>query len=226
MDFYRLRVEVNDDPGCLGRALVGLGDLRINVVEIDAHSDDGAVRVDDLLIHPTRPTDIPAIADAVGRVGCRVIEIRAVSVHELEDPVTRSLRLMASIIVPGGPDDDLLAWCAGALVRSDLACVIDERVARVDSIAGRALADDLAVHGREPMKRLTSPDGHAWSLAVPFRRNRGRAAVLLSRRASGFTRTETARVRALLDSVASNADAPGHAAASPASALAGPAHGR
>ncbi len=204
MEFYCLRVEVTDEPGCLGRALLALGGLGINVVEIDAHSDDGAVRVNDLLIHPTRPIDIPAIGEAVSRVRCRVIEIRPVPVHELEDPVTRSMRLMASVIVPGGPDDDLLAWCAGALVRSDLACVVDARVARSDSIAGRALADDVAVHGRELIKRMTSPDGQAWSLAVPFEHDSRRAAVLMMRRASGFTRTETARVRALLDAVTSS----------------------
>jgi hypothetical protein len=103
----------------------------------------------DLLIHPTRPIDIPAIADAVGRVMCRVIEIRPVSVHELEDPVTRSMRFMAS--------------------RSDLACVIDAYVARRASVvAGRSL-----------------------------RAQRRGAALLMTRRASDFTRTGTARCQSV-----------------------------
>lgn len=204
MDLYRLRIEVPDDPGRLGRVLVGLGELEVNVVEIDVHSIDGTVRVDDLLIHASRPCDVPAIADLVNRVGCQVVEIRPVSVHDLEDPVTRSMRLTASVIAAGAPDGDLIAWCAGELVRSDLACVIDARVAAVHSIAGRALSENVAVHGREPVKRLSTPDGLAWSLAVPFDLTGRRTAVLVTRRTFGFTRTETARLRALLDALASH----------------------
>lgn len=43
MDLHRLRIEVDDAPGCLGRALVGLGEFDIDVVEIDVHSVDGAM---------------------------------------------------------------------------------------------------------------------------------------------------------------------------------------
>lgn len=181
MDLYRLRIEVLDDPGCLGRALVGLGDLDINVIEIDGHSVDGTVRVDDLFIHPSRPFDLPAIADAVERAGCAVIEIRPVAVHDLEDQVTRSMRLTSCVIATGGSDDQVIAWCAGELLRSDLACVIDSRIAAVDSIAGRALTENIAVHGRERVKRLSSPDGLAWSLAAPFVRTERRVAVLVTR---------------------------------------------
>jgi len=208
MDLHRLRLEVGDHPGRLGAVLVGLGRLGIDVVEIDVHSVDGTVRIDDLLIRPSRGIDIPAIAFAVEQAGGRVVEIRAASAHELEDPVTRSMRLTACVIAGAGvgSDDALIAWCAGELVRSELACVVDARVASVRSMAGRAMFGNVAVHGREPVKRLPTADGLAWSLAVPFERAGGRAAVLLTRGSSGFARTETARVRALVDAIASRVD--------------------
>jgi ACT domain len=199
MDLYRIRIEVADDPGRLGGVLVALGRLGVNVVEIDCHNVDGTVRVDDLLVHLTRPFDIPAIARAVENASCPLIDVRALSVHDLQDPVVRGMRLIAHVAAAEVVSGDLIAWCAGELVRSDLACVIDEQIATADSIARKALAGNAAVHGREWVKRLPSSGDPPWTLAVPFDRNGRRAAVVVHRAASRFTRTETARLLALLE---------------------------
>ncbi len=198
MDLYRIRIEVADDPGRMGHVLVVLGQVGINVVEIDCHNVDGAVRVDDLLVHLTRPLDIPAIAYAVENAGCPLIEVRPLSARELEDPVIRGMRLIAYIAATNTASDDEIAWCAGELVRSDLACVVEAQISTVDSIAGQALTQNVPVHGREWVKRLPSGDP-AWTLAVPFDRQGRRAAVVVNRTSSRFTRTETARLRVLLD---------------------------
>ena len=199
MDLYRLRVEVPDDPGRIGQVLVALGRLDINVVEIDCHNLDGDVRIDDLFVHATRPLDVPAIAGAVDGTGCPLVEIRPLSAHDLEDPVTRSMRLITKVATTPTLVDDLIAWCAGELVRADLGCVIDARVVAVDSVAGRALAQGAPVHGREWVKRLPSRGVESWVLAVPFDRAGRRAVAVVVRTTSCFTRTETARLRALLD---------------------------
>lgn len=199
MDLYRLRIEVVDDPGCLGHVLVALGELGVNVVEIDCHTVDGTARVDDLLVHLTRPLDIPAIVHTAERAGCDVIDVGRLGVHELQDPVTRAMRLLAHIATTDTVTRVLIAWCAGELVHSDLASVIDERFAAADSIAGQALAGNVAVHGREWVKRLPSSGVAPWTLAVPFGRPGQRAAAVVSRTTSSFTRTETARLVALLD---------------------------
>lgn len=199
MDLYRLRVEVPDDPGRIGRVLVALGELAVNIVEIDCHNVDGDVRVDDLFVHATLPLDVPTIAHAVERTGCPLIEIRPLSVHELEDPVTRSMRYITHVATAHTVTDDLIAWCAGELVRADLSCVIDSRIASPDSAAGRALAHRVPVHEREWVKRLPSMGVQPWALAMPFDHAGRRAAAVVFRTASRFTRTETARLRALLD---------------------------
>ncbi len=199
MDLYRLRTEVVDEPGRLGRLLVALGRLGIDVVEIDCHNIDGTTRVDDLLVHLTRPFDIPAIAHAVERADCSLIDLRPLAVHELQDPVTRGMRLIAHLAATDTVSRDLIAWCAGELVQSDLACVIDEHMASADSIAGQALAGNVAVHGREWVKRLPSSGVPPWALAVPFGQPGQRSAAVVNRTTSRFTRTETARLVALLD---------------------------
>ncbi|MFT4657007.1 MAG: hypothetical protein ACI8V4_001174 [Ilumatobacter sp.] len=199
MDLYRLRIEVPDDPGRIGQVLMALGRLAINVVEIDCHTLDGDVRIDDLFVHATRPLDIPAIAGAVEGTGCPLVEIRPLAAHDLEDPVTRSMRLITKVTATPRLVDDLIAWCAGDLVRADLGCVVDSRVVAVDSVAGRALAQAAPVQGREWVKRLRSKGVEPWVLAVPFDRAGRRAVVVVVRRTSCFTRTETARLRALLD---------------------------
>jgi hypothetical protein len=204
MDLYRLRVEVADHPGHIGRVLVALGELAVNIIEIDCHNVDGDVRIDDLFVHATIAIDVPTIAHVVEKTGCQVIEIRPLSVHELEDPVTRSMRYITQIATAHTVTDDLIAWCAGELVRADLSCVVDSRVASPDSAAGRALAQGVAVHDREWVKRLPSMGVQPWALAMPFD-NAGRcAAVVVFRTASRFTRTETARLRALLEASSRN----------------------
>ncbi|MEO6651341.1 MAG: hypothetical protein ABIP17_01625 [Ilumatobacteraceae bacterium] len=199
MDLYRLRVEVPDDPGRIGRVLVALGELAVNIVEIDCHNVDGDVRVDDLFVHATRPLDVPTIAHAVENTGCPLIEIRRLSVHDLEDPVTRSMRCITHVATAHTVTADLIAWCAGELVRADLACVIDSRFASADSAAGRALAQGVPVREREWAKRLPSTGVQPWALAMPFDHAGRRAAMVVFRTTSRFTRTETARLRALLD---------------------------
>lgn len=200
MDLYRLRVEVADDPGHIGRVLVALGELAVNVIEIDCHNVDGDVRIDDLFVHATIAIDVPTIAYAVETTGCQLIEIRPISIHELEDPVTRSMRYVAQVAAAQTPvTDDVIAWCAGELVRADLSCVVDARIASADSAAGRAIARGVAVHEREWVKRLPTKGVQPWVLAMPFDDAGRRAALVVFRTASRFTRTETARLRALLE---------------------------
>lgn len=201
MDLYRLRVEVPDDPGRIGRVLVELGRLTVNVVEIDCHNVDGDVRVDDLFVHATRPLDVPTIAQAVEDSGCPVIEIRPLSVHDLEDPVTRSMRYVDHVATAPAVTDDLITWCAGELVRADLACVVESGVAHPETTAGRALAQNVPVHDREWVKRLPAAGDQPWALAMPFDHSARRRAVVVFRTTSRFTRTETARLRVLLDAV-------------------------
>lgn len=199
MDLYRLRVEVPDDPGRIGRVLVELGRLTVNVVEIDCHNVDGDVRVDDLFVHATRPLDVPTIAHAVEESGCPVIEIRRLAVHDLEDPVTRSMRYLGFVATAPEVTDDLIAWCAGELVRADQACVIDSAMASPRTTAGRALAQNVPVHDREWVKRLPASGAQPWALAMPFDFAGRRMAAVVFRTTSRFTRTETARLRVLLD---------------------------
>lgn len=207
MDLYRLRIEMPDEPGAAGRVLVALGELAVNVVEIDCHNVGGGVRMDDLFVHATQPLDIPAIAVAVERTGCPVVEVCPIAVHELEDPVTRGMRLTNQVATAPLLTDDMLAWCAGGLVRADLAWVVDSRVASPGSLAERALRERVAVHGREWVKRLVTPGDEPWLLAAPLDVAGRRSAVVVARAGSRFTRTETARLRALLEAARNRSDA-------------------
>ena len=196
MDVYRLRLQLDDQPGRLGRLASALGGLGVNILDVDIHSIDGSHRADELLIDLTRPVDLPALEHAVRRAGSRLSCLHAADPHELVDSDTRCLEL-ARAMINAGAGTAPAAEAARRLVRAELCWIATESGVALTGVAGRALEDGAAHQAREPVKRLVGARS-PWSLAVPFATDGSRRVLVLVRRSPSFSFTETARVRALL----------------------------
>ncbi len=208
MQLLRMRFEIDDSPGSLGRIATALGELHINILEFDLHSVDDDMRVDEMLIRTAVPLDLPAIAHELHRAGCRMISIGEAAMQDLTDPITRSLRLASAARLHADRDVGV-AEAAEALVRADLSLVM-ESAANPFPLVDRVRSTGVVQQDRAPCQLLGPAPAAPWCLAVPFPPPDSHKVMVLLRRTERFTHTEIARVQALLLATADDqASAPG-----------------
>lgn len=198
MRLHRLRIELDDAPGHLGRAAAALGALGVNILDVDVHGIAGDRRDDELLVDLTVPLDLPAVEAALRDVGCEVVDIRPSDPHELIDAGTRCLELAGGLIADQPVSDDRMGELVRALVRADLSWVGPVPGMSPSGVAARALESGAPAQGRDPVKRSPRGDDVPWSLAIPFSAGERRRVLVLVRRRPRFSFTETARAQAFL----------------------------
>ncbi len=191
MDLHRIRVQLRDTPGQLARVAGALGDLGVNILEVDLHSVVGAARADEMLVDLTRPLDLRAVELAVLKAGAEVLDIAPADPHELKDPVTRALELAYGFLRES--DHSALADLAAALVRADQGAIVP--ASGLDPVA--AASARVGGGGRQSRERADD-DTLEWTLSIPFHDGHEHLVLTLSRRQPHFSFTEMARVRALL----------------------------
>lgn len=208
---YRMRIELDDRPGALGVVASALGQIGINIIDLDVHSDPGSARTDDVVASFTLPLDLPAVEHAVTGAGAALVELSAIDSHEMRDRTTMALELAASVACSQGADLEVLCEAARSLVRAELVWATGGGMPRdEDDVVSRVLATDSPAQVNKPVKRLPNGDGPTWSLAVPVgRADGGVQVIVLARRGPRFSYTETARVQALLRLHTATAPTPG-----------------
>lgn len=195
MHLYRIRIQVTDSPGHLGRAAAALGGLGANILDVDVQSLQGGYSADDLLVDLTRPLDLPAVEHALEATGCAVLSIVGADAHELVDQTTYTLELARMLVEHNDPlSDEAIADYARRMVRADLAWVGPNRAISPRSASDRALETGVATQTCEPID-----GGTLWSLAIPFEvEDATRRVLVLVRENPKFSYAESARVDALL----------------------------
>lgn len=197
MEIYRIRVRLEDSPGQLGRVATALGEWSVNILEFDVLAVDGQSRVDEMLIQPQVPLDVPTLAFVLAEAGCEVTAINSSTAHDLVDPVTRSLRLARTVRAADHGDDDRLAEAVATLVHADIAFVSGPGDTP-GPVELDASASGRVVQRTQPVKLLGPAPKPPWVAAVPFEAVGTQRVLVLARHGERFTVTEMARVQAFL----------------------------
>jgi GNAT superfamily N-acetyltransferase len=198
MSFHQVRIQVDDVPGRLGRVAAALGGLGVNILDVDVHTVVGETSVDQLVVELTQPVDLPALEHVVSAAGGTVTAIVPVDEHDLRDRATTVLDLAASLVDAEVVSGERLQEELCRLVGADLCWI--SRPAGVGEpldLVRRVAETGAPAQANAPVKRLPH-DGCTWWLAVPFDEAGRSCVVVVIRRRSRFTFTETARVQALL----------------------------
>ncbi|GIU86491.1 MAG: hypothetical protein KatS3mg009_1006 [Acidimicrobiia bacterium] len=200
MRLHRLRIELDDTPGALGRIATALGAVGVNIVDLEVHSGAAGARVDEMVVDLAGAAGPRTVETAVARSGGRVVELARVDAHELRDRVTASLHLVASLVGGGHTDAEGFAEVARLLVGAELAWVHRPdpgEQADAHEVVSRVRRTRCPAQVEQPVKRLPSGGGPTWWLALPADGDPPEVLVLV-RRGPRFTFTETARAQALL----------------------------
>jgi hypothetical protein len=198
----RLRIELPDRPGALGRVGQLIGDLGGNVGAVDIQEVDGEQAVDELLVDlpdHVRPADVALELRARGAGTLRGSSPGS----DRPDPIVRALRWACALASAGpyGADDETERAIAAICGTSSVWLATVDEAQSVE--AGRlALARGKAVSHRtsEPPTRLGPVvDDEVWLLAVPDARLEPlRVAIAARPLTDRFTAGEVERVAALL----------------------------
>lgn len=197
MRFHRLRIELDDVPGRLGQVAVALGSIGVNILDVDVQSS-GWASVDEVVADFAVPVDLAAVEHAVRGAGGALLDVSPVDAHELRDRATTALELAASLFHADEAGPGRLSEAARQLAGAELVWhVCGEEAATRHEVVRRVLETRSPAQVEAPVKVL--PGGRAWWLGLLLDRRGGdRDVLVLIRRGSRFTFTETARVQALL----------------------------
>jgi hypothetical protein len=201
----RIRVELVDQPGALGRMAAALGELDIDIVAVDVQEIDGTSVVDDLVVDTPDgmwPEDLRRRMTAAGAIDVSVAD----AVPQLVDAQVRCFEAAGAVVraaARGLLDTEVervLANVTGA-DRTWVVTLPSSVEAGLPSAAYRALDGEVPVTERtaELPEPLSVGDGPAWLLAVPGSPAPRRRVALIAR--SGdlrFTDSEIARSRSVL----------------------------
>lgn len=203
--FWSFRITIPDEPGGLANVARALGDLGVNILDLDVHLLDCtelncADVADDLRVELPYWVEPAMVEASLRKLGATEISARRVDPHELVDIQSRTLDLARGLAESGARDADLAVALRSLLGAHQL------WLGPVHGLATHATAEEALEHGhpvvgREWVKRTTSGLGaRPWVVAIPWGRSLERVA--LGVRPTGrFTSTEIARARALLDLV-------------------------
>jgi GNAT superfamily N-acetyltransferase len=196
---HRLRIELDDTPGALGRIATGLGAVGVNVVDLDVQCGGADARVDEVVVERADGTDLRTLEAVVSRAGGRLVGCTDLDPHELRDRLTASLHLVASMIGDGGADASSLAEAARILAGGELGYVhrcVPGGSLDVDEVVARVRQTRCPAQVERPVKLLPAGSRPTWWLLLPTGTEPPDVLVLV-RRGARFTFTETARVQAL-----------------------------
>lgn len=111
---YRVRVRLPDEPGALARLTAALAQVDCNILALSVHGQDARSVVDELLV--AGPCSVGELSIAV----CRAapdgdLLVFPADPHELVDPPSRALDLIAAGVAPA---DGVAALLGAAAVRT------------------------------------------------------------------------------------------------------------
>jgi hypothetical protein len=203
--FWSFRITISDQPGGLGAIAHALGELGVNILDLDVHLLDCEDLdchdvADDLRVELPYWVEPSMVEARLRDVGATEISARRVDPHELVDIQSRTLDLARSLAESGASDADL-GMALRSLLHAQQVWLGPVHGLATHATAEEALAGGHPVVGREWVKRTTSGLGaRPWVVAIPWGRSLGRVALGV-RADARFTSTEIARARALLDLV-------------------------
>lgn len=199
MTFHRLRIDVDDTPGRLGAIAAALGRVGVNIIDVDVQAVVGRTSVDEVVVELTQPIDLPAIEHAVRGAGGRLTDITSVTEHDLRDRATNVLDAATWLVTPDGRDGPIptrLGEAARRVVGAELGWVAStDHVGEPLDVVRHVLEANAPAQTDAPVKRLPSAGGSTWWLGVPLDPS---SVLVVIRRGTRFTFTETARVQALV----------------------------
>lgn len=182
-----MRVELPDEPNTLGRIATALGGLGANILHIDVHELDGANVIDEIVIAGPDSLSPSEVRAALLSAGARSV-VSSPLIHRQMDALVRALNALVMFVRDA--DDEALVAVVPSVVPVDAATI-----ERIDAL------DDIDPSGRQlrwgtPAARCVE---QSWMLAVPrVDRTPTPFDALVVRRATRFSATEVARLRALL----------------------------
>ena len=203
--FWSFRITIPDQPGGLGAVAQALGELGVNILDLDVHLLDCEDLehhdvADDLRVELPYWVEPTMVEASLRAVGATEISARRVDPHELVDIQSRTLDLARSLAESRASDADL-ATALRSLLGAQQVWLGPVHGLATHTTAEEALAGGHPVVGREWVKRTTGGLGaRPWVVAIPWGRGLRRVALGV-RPDSRFTSTEIARARALLDLV-------------------------
>lgn len=196
MAFHRLRIDVDDTPGRLGAVAAALGRLGVNIIDVDVQSVVGRTSVDEVVVELTLPIDLPAIEHAVRGAGGALTDIISVTEHDLRDRATNVLDAATWLVGLDGPPRSRLGEAACRVVSAELGWVAStDHVGAPVDLVRHVLEANAPAQTDAPVKRLPGGSGSTWWLGVPLDPT---SVLVVIRRGTRFTFTETARVQALV----------------------------
>lgn len=196
MAFHRLRIDVDDAPGRLGAIAAALGRLGANIIDVDVQSVVGRTSVDEVVVELTQPIDLPAIEQAVRGAGGTLTDIADVTEHALRDRATSVLDAATWLLGDDDAPRSRLGDAARRIVGAELGWIASTaHVGAPVDLVRHVLEANAPAQTDAPVKRLPSAGGSTWWLAVPLDTT---SVLVVIRRGTRFTFTETARVQALV----------------------------
>lgn len=196
MSFHRLRIDVDDTPGRLGAIAAALGRVGVNIIDVDVQAVVGRTSVDEVVVEHTLPIDLPAIEHAVRGAGGALTDIISVTEHDLRDRATNVLDAATWLLGSDGLTPTRLAEAARRVVGAELGWITStEPLGNPPDVVRHVLETDAPAQTDAPVKRLPSGSRSTWWLGVPLDES---SVLVVIRRGTRFTFTETARVQALV----------------------------
>lgn len=198
MAILRLRTEVADERGRLGRLATAISVCRGNILGLDVHFLDGARVADEFVIEFPEGGSAEALITALRRAGGVPVEVERLDQHALVDPVAHAIDISARLFAEGSLDLGVERGAA-QLVRADRAGLVDD-----DAEPGSALLRQASEEGAPVVARahvLTSPDATTevpWALVVAYQEGPRRRWLVVERRQPPFSSSEIARISALV----------------------------
>ncbi|HEX2046405.1 MAG TPA: hypothetical protein VHF27_01495 [Acidimicrobiales bacterium] len=195
MTIVRLRAEVTDQPGRLGRLATAIAACRGNILGLDVHFLDGDRVADEFVIQFTDCGSAEALTTALRRAGGVPVETERMDEHALVDPVARAIDVSAQLFVEESLDRGVERGAA-LLVRGDRARFVN---AGALATLEWGCSDAAPIVRRERM--LDGPDGTPgvpWALVLPDDTGSRRRWLVVERERPAFSASEVARVAALL----------------------------
>ena len=195
MTILRLRAEVADERGRLGRLATAIAACRGDILGLDIHFVDGARVADEFVVRFGDGGSAEALTTALRRAGGMSVDAEHLDQHDLVDPVARAIDIGVELVADGTLDRGLERAVA-ALVRADRVEIVDRsRVEASPALRSLCLGDLPTVHHVDALGPPTNGLETPWTLVLAGARERW---VVAQRARPPFSASEIARVAALI----------------------------
>ncbi len=190
MTILRLRTEVADGRGSLGRVAAAIASCRGTILGVDVHFLDGVRVADEFIIEFGEGGSAEELAIALRRAGGVIVGAQPLDEHSLVDPVARAIDLAAPLAQCG--EDRALELCISRLIGA-------ERVRFVDEIPPEPEALRRAADRAVPVVTRAGRGANGpWLLLMANEPGRWPRWLVIERTAPVFSSSEIAGVAAML----------------------------